>query len=163
MIRALAVTLLAFALGAVPAQAGWRVQRAQAIAAQVWHHPCEDHVTLSWGVTPDGVVAQAFVDRCEVLFSTEATPWVSFCTTMIHEYGHLAGYRDPTNIADPLHSSDPHSVMAQNTVEMHETVLRPGRKPLYIYRGIDRRCADNGRTYLDMTPDDLAAREEFLP
>jgi hypothetical protein len=30
---------------------------------------------------------------------------------VIHEYGHLRGYTDPSNTADPTHSDNPNSIM----------------------------------------------------
>jgi hypothetical protein len=162
----LVAVALCLALGVSPARGGWRIQRAQAIAAQVWHHPCDDHVTITWGdlVTP-GAVAESYIGECRIVFSPAPTTWVEFCTTMIHEYGHLAGYRDWTNTADPLHSSNPHSVMAQNTVTDATTGIAVAhgrrRRRTYLYVGFDKRCADHGRTYLGMKPDGLTKREQF--
>jgi hypothetical protein len=166
--RLLCLCLAGLLPTAATANAGWKVQRAQAIAAAVWHHPCADHVTIEWGDLPaTGIAvsaAEAFDDECRIVFAREPTTWVEFCTTMIHEYGHLAGYRDWANTADPLHSSNPHSVMAQNTITVDEAILETvhGHKQwIHRYVGLDRRCADHGRIYLGMRPDGLAKREQF--
>jgi hypothetical protein len=164
----IAVIVAAALALASPAHAGWKVRRAQAIAAAVWHHPCGDHITLAWRDLPDTgtavTAAEAFEDECRIVFSREPTTWIEFCTTMIHEYGHLAGYRDWANTADPLHSSNPRSVMKEGGAAEETTgigVVHGHRRWTHIYVGFDRRCADHGRIYLGMKPDGLAQRERF--
>jgi hypothetical protein len=42
--------------------------------------------------------------------TTEWTRKKAQCV-IAHEYGHLAGFRDPTNRGDPIHSADRRSIM----------------------------------------------------
>lgn len=140
-------TLLAIwisALLASTAQAGWRVDRAQRIAAVVWHHPCAGRVVVAIGPThdrADGARVEAYADvpNCTIHFDAlgpahDGRPWSwqMFCNTMLHEYGHLAGYRDPTNGTDPMHSRNADSVMYASS----------------YYDNIDGRCAQRGRPFL---------------
>jgi F420-dependent methylenetetrahydromethanopterin dehydrogenase len=77
---------------ASPAQAGWRIDRAQAIAEIVWQQPCAGAVVLRWEAIDAARVAQADVAGCIVTFQNdEPTTWLAFCSNMLHEYGHLAG------------------------------------------------------------------------
>ena len=48
---------------------------------------------------------------------------------MLHEYGHLAGYRDPLNPSDPTHSHDPDDIM-------------------WPFEHYDHRCDDYGSALL---------------
>jgi hypothetical protein len=48
---------------------------------------------------------------------------------LIHEYGHLAGYSNPANAADPAHSQDPTDIM-------------------WPYLQYDARCDDHGAALL---------------
>lgn len=52
------------------------------------------------------------------------------CSVTIHEWGHLVGFRDPRNTADPDHSIDPGSIM------------------YFKYTGPDLRCRDFGWPYI---------------
>lgn len=135
--------LMAMAFLPATANAGWKLNRAKAIAAIVWHHPCDDHVTVGWadlsGVPVDSVdtaaAAAANVALCRVTFSVDRSmTWDEFCTSMIHEYGHLAGYRDPLNIGDPYHSHSAWSVMFANGI--------------LGSLGGDPRCRQLGHVYL---------------
>lgn len=153
MLRLLVVLLAALAVAPATADAGWKVDRATAIANVVWHSPCGGHPTLHWtsGDVSDGAVADADPNTCEIDYAADAdnNEWPRFCTTTLHEWGHLAGYRDPTNVDDPAHSSNPRSVMYQFRPTV-KTVSRDihGRTSTHWY-GIDPRCADNGRPYLE--------------
>lgn len=125
--------LLAFTLLATPAQAGWKIDRATKIAQVVWHNPCVDQMRITWVSTATlSNDAHAAAFDCTVRLSA-ATPltWDQFCMLVLHEAGHLARYRDPTNTADPEHSSDPESIM-------HSPIL-PG----------EPRCRRNGRPFLE--------------
>jgi hypothetical protein len=127
--------LVALVLGAAvaaPAQAGWRMDRAQAIAGVVWNDPCGGRVQLVWERLPEGITAQTRGSRpCTILFDrTEPLDWMSFCSYVIHEYGHLAGYLDLRNPDGFEHSSNPDSIMAE-------------------FFDNDRRCRQRGRPYLE--------------
>jgi hypothetical protein len=110
---ALGVTLLATLLGAGTARADWQTDRAQAIAAKLWHDPCGGAVTVLPGAPPEpSWRAWTFPDRCTIVLS-DVRPWAwsELCPVILHEYGHLAGYTDPANPADPTHSHDPADIM----------------------------------------------------
>lgn len=76
-------------------------------------------------------IAWADKARCAIVLNAHPTVHLrtpeARCHTIVHEYGHLAEYRDPLNPTDPQHSHDPRSVMfAENdVVEGH--VMRHGR------------------------------------
>lgn len=134
------------------AHAGWRIDRATAIAEIVWKRPCGGNVTLRWQHLPDRRAgASTDLSTCTVTF--DATPffnpsWAEFCTRMIHEYGHLADYRDPTNPVDPLHSHDPRSVMYY--ISYGITAGRDQITGQSVERAAgDARCKARGRPYLE--------------
>lgn len=106
------IVTLAFLMLAAPAQANLQDDQALTIARGVWHNPCVDQARIQ-RIPFGGLAADARGDRpgCTLLIGDNITDWESFCTLVIHEAGHLAGYRDPTNTTDPVHSSDPDSVM----------------------------------------------------
>ena len=110
---ALPATLLVALLWAPAARADWQTDRAQAIAAKLWGNPCSGAVTLLHAAPPDpSWRAWTFPDRCTVVLSnTRPWAWVELCPVLMHEYGHLAGYTDPANPADPTHSHDPADIM----------------------------------------------------
>lgn len=141
---ALLTALLTVSLCAT-SHAGWRIDRAQQIAAVVWHHPCNDRVTVGVGpLEGEDVHALAYIDECRItLASAYQWSWDKTCFTMLHEYGHLAGYRDPSNVADPMHSLNPASVMYTEPVA---TVHYFGDEQY------DPRCDQRGRTFLASHP-----------
>lgn len=120
-----------------PSQAGWRIDRAEQIAAIVWHNPCGGHIPIQWDPAPSDMdpFADGWVDPgvCVIHLSTTAAPrqWEDVCDVILHETGHLAGFRDPANIADPDHSLNEHSVMYGGP-----------------FREDDVRCAQRGRPFL---------------
>jgi hypothetical protein len=73
-------------------------------------------------------VAWADVDHCAIIVNPEYRIYTAArrCHVIVHEWGHLAGYRDPANTADPLHSRDPRSVMYARD-EISETPRFRGR------------------------------------
>lgn len=125
-------------LSATPAaHAGWRTDRATAIARIVYHHPCVDRMQIRGGIAPAGsedASAWTWVDDCVVwLDRTEPLAWEPFCTTVLHEAGHLAGMG---------HSDRPGSVMSAFLTFGH----RAGSEH---WTGTDPRCRDRGRPYLE--------------
>jgi hypothetical protein len=133
--RLLALVLVALGLSAAPAQAGSRLDRAQRIAATVWNNPCDGQVRVVWEDKPGGAANVAYAKDCMVSFDAHTRlSWGAFCTFMIHEYGHLANYRDPLNIKDPTHSHNPRSVMYRKPV-----IITDGHHPWELARP-DRRC-----------------------
>jgi hypothetical protein len=93
---------------------------------------------------------EAWEIDCNVTFRADRPlSWGRFCTDMLHEYGHAANYRDPTNTADPDHSANPHSVMHASAIALGSVVTE--RRPdgfEHIEDGVDRRCALRGRPFL---------------
>jgi hypothetical protein len=61
-----------------------------------------------------------------------AGPAEGAAPALLHEYGHLAGYRDPANPLDPHHSRDPRSIM-------------------WPFAHADARCARRGGPYLGLS------------
>lgn len=148
-------------LFAAPAQAGWRVPRAKAIAAKAAGNPCDGNVTIRWehelpditdhgqgtdplnagatrSMAPDG---WTFPGECVVhLNGNRRWSWDRLCVTMMHEYKHLAGYKAkrpyvaPDGTVDWTHSAD-------------QTALMYPRPQL-----VDTRCWDRGREYIGMRP-----------
>lgn len=154
------------AIAAAPAQAGWKMDRATAIANTVWNTPCDGHVDRLWfnfyeppDPSPPGALASTQVEICRVQFNSgERWPWEKLCTVVIHEWGHLAWFRDPSNPADPIHSSNPDSVMyvgvgAGNFEPTRGWVTDRHGKRHYVMdwtdTSMDERCRENGRPYLE--------------
>lgn len=135
-VRLLAALIVTLMLAApAPAQAGWRIDRAKAIAAKVWQNPCHGKVTIRWAPLAEGA-ASASVALCRITFDDRyRLDWPPFCTLMIHEYGHLAGV---------AHSPNPRSVMFATSFFTAWFDER-GRE---VWEGVDRRCRNRGRDYL---------------
>lgn len=89
------------------------ITRAKAVAAVVWNHPCGDVVTVALAPPPDpSWRAWTFPSACLVdLSDVRPWRWSELCPALLHEYGHLAGYRDPQNPSDPTHSHDRSNIM----------------------------------------------------
>lgn len=150
--RTLGLAVLLLLIAAAPARAGWKMQRAQAIAATVWNHPCADQVDVLWARLGGGEDAAGDQVNCDVWLRAnepDLREWPYFCTVMIHEYGHVAGFRDPLNTADPSHSHSASSVMFGGVKLDRHTVHIVGGPTTTVWVGADRRCADNGRPYLE--------------
>jgi hypothetical protein len=154
------VALVAFAAGAPGAASGaprevpeWQVARAEAVAAKAWGNPCGGAVTFR--VKPIPAEDEAWAYDCTVEYNTTEyvpTDWPTFCSTMVHEYGHLAGFRDPRNTEDPAHSINPYSVMY--ATEPPVTADLPGEwyrhKKVHVVVGYEPRCAYHGRAFLGL-------------
>jgi len=134
---------------APPAHAGWRIDRARAVAAEVWNDPCASRVRVEWGIplADYGARAWSYVEPdCVVGFSIiEHLPWMHFCTAMVHEYGHLAGYTHPVGVLQEDgtrdHTHSPYS----------DSVMFPELPRVWVEGLIvagDRRCRERGRPYL---------------
>jgi hypothetical protein len=107
--------LLCFASIVAPgvADADWKIDRAQAVAAKAWNDPCPGRVQTLYAPPPEpSWLASAIKGYCRITLSDrESWPWSQLCPVLVHEYGHLAGYRDPENPSDPFHSHDPDDIM----------------------------------------------------
>jgi hypothetical protein len=124
--------LLVPLLGVAVARADWQTERAEAIAAKLWGNPCAGAVTVRSEAPPEpDWRAWTYAQTCTVVLSNRPPKWQwdELCPILMHEYGHLAGYRDPLNPADPFHSHDPRDIM-------------------WPYEHYDRRCDDYGSAFL---------------
>lgn len=138
-----------------PVRADWEISRAATIARIVWHQPCVDRMQIRWASAhtalasgETGALAVAWADQadCIVYLSTDQRmSWPQVCTRVLHEAGHLAGYRDPANIADPDHSLNPRSIMYARETSAFGRVYVHGR---WVQSGGDARCANGGRPFL---------------
>jgi hypothetical protein len=113
------------------ARADWKLDRAKAVAAKAWKDPCAGRVQVD--VAPQvraDWLASTLPSQCRITLSAaQRWSWGLLCPVLLHEYGHLAGYRDPLNAADPFHSHEPRSIM-------------------WPFTHADRRCSSLGTTYL---------------
>ena len=113
------------------ADADWKIDRAQAVASAAWNDPCPGRVQISYAPPQQpNWLASTIRGYCRITLSDRETwPWSLLCPVLVHEYGHLAGYRDPENPGDPFHSHDPQNIR-------------------YAYVRDDWRCRDYGTPYL---------------
>jgi hypothetical protein len=128
-----ATTLLCVLALSSAARADWKLDRAKAVAAKAWNDPCSGRVLVE--VEPQAGadwLASTLPSQCRITLA-RALPWSRLCPVLLHEYGHLAGYRDLRNPADPFHSHDPHSIM-------------------WPFAHADARCRRNGVPYLKSGP-----------
>lgn len=152
--RMLLFVFASFLLVTAQAQAGWKVDRAVQIANIVWNYPCSGHVRLQWEAPPANQPtlqnANAWEQNCVVTYNVlRPTTWGEFCTDTIHEFGHAANFRDPTNKADPLHSANPRSVMyGGEYTELPLVEMHPLPNRMEQYEQADSRCELYGRPYL---------------
>lgn len=140
----LSIAVVALLVFAAPARADWQIDRGLQIARVVWHNPCADRSTISFMsqaemnqghvLAPgDYVGALSVPSECRIILSDELEShgWEVVCSFLIHESGHLAGFRDLSNPSDPLHSSNPRSIMNH-------------------YVPDDARCYKRGRPFLEL-------------
>ena len=143
MRRALLTATIGLLLTPAIANAGWKTTRATAIATHVWG-VCQN--TLRIHFTPaDPAWADsygwAWTGNCNVYIDTTigARYWEPFCTTVIHETGHVAGLG---------HSDNPRSVMRANSTFVEIAGTAKGKFTSRWY-GVDPRCRDRGRPYME--------------
>lgn len=113
------------------ADADWKIDRAKAVASKAWNDPCPGRVQILYAPPRQpSWLASTIKGYCQITLSDrEAWPWSQLCPVLVHEYGHLAGYRDPLNTDDPFHSHDPNNIM-------------------YAFIHPDQRCNSYGTPYL---------------
>ena len=147
------LSCIMLALLAPPAaQAGWRTDRALAVAEKVWQAPCgPGGVSLSYADPPGGFEPRALMAAtvghgCVVWVNPRVSfrdRWGLFCHAVIHEVGHLAGRE---------HSEDRRSVMHALAHGAGKwKVVVNGRSFGYVpdqEAGHDRRCRNRGADYL---------------
>lgn len=139
---AIAALILAF-LPAV-AHAGWKIDRATAIAQTVWHPAC-GQLRLAYG-DPAAAGTQpeaggwAWAGNCAIGVNAERHySFEELCSVVLHEAGHVAGAG---------HSHNPASVMYAEPLVI-KTTARIGQRTITRWTGVDRRCLDRGRPYLE--------------
>jgi hypothetical protein len=93
------------------ADAGVKIDRAKAIASSYWGNPCPSGVSFYWTdwrkVSDEPISAWARPERCAIHFNRERKmAFPTFCTIVLHEYGHLAGYRNEANVDEPWHDPE---------------------------------------------------------
>ena len=119
--RAISVAgLLAVLLtwGACAAEALERVDRAKAIARDRWpDSPCLYQERVRFAELEDDVLGQAFPHRCAVRMARRLGDY-EFCTTLVHEFGHLAGLEH--------NDTDPFDIMWPAPVEVDFPACRAG-------------------------------------
>jgi hypothetical protein len=98
MLRCLLIFVVIAAIAAPSASAGWKIDRAQAIAAIVWQNPCDGAARLAWAAPPGG----------EATIAAWTYPTTDDCTVYVTN----AAYRDPSNGRDPLHARSDKSIMS---------------------------------------------------
>lgn len=94
------------------------------IIPQKWIAPAIAAAAMSFGPLGDTVVVkyknlsgqglgEARPPHTVVIDKRPASAWTkeSAQCVIAHEYGHLRGYRDASNKADPIHSDNPNSLM----------------------------------------------------
>jgi hypothetical protein len=118
------------------ARADWKLDRAKAVAAKAWKDPCAGRVQVD--VAPQAGadwLASTLPSQCRITLSaTRRWTWGLLCPVLLHEYGQLAGHRDPGNPSDPHHSSNPASIM-------------------WPFTHADARCRRRGVPYLKLGPE----------
>jgi hypothetical protein len=164
--RALVAALFTTAIvGVAPASAqspaerfpagGPDMARAMQIATDYWQQqPCGGDVALRWASLSTGTRAEAswlnYVDAwsapasnfdCSITFNT-AMPfeWPDFCTTVVHEVGHLLGHQ---------HTDDDDHVMHEHAVEplavCGGTVRSASSEPAVAHQSSVRTLSRNAR------------------
>lgn len=147
-------------------------QLAKEIALTVWHNPCADvgiHIRRDLIYNDQGVdttaLGRAYVDRdretgqivlCQITVSK--LWWLSpaaMCGLLIHETGHLAGWRAPPGqeyihlyadgnggvygVREPTHHRDPRKIMHASLADYREA--HGGRPPPRCEQAFGRRFA----------------------
>lgn len=97
---------------------GWAVKMSLRIATREWQvcqHAGEPSIEWIYSTELLGEAGHAWPANCRIAVNTASYPvhWVGpFCDTVVHEYGHVAGYRDPLNVQDPAHSHQAGRIMS---------------------------------------------------
>lgn len=88
----------------------WAVKMSLRIAGREWQ-VCQQPgaAAIDWLYEPDhvGEAGSAWTGECRINVNTASYAMHypgPFCDTVVHEYGHVAGYQDPVNVEDPAHS-----------------------------------------------------------
>lgn len=121
--KPLLIALLLLVALPTPAQAGWKHDRAVAIARIVWEDPCDGNVELRWAPLRNTYNGWHSAP-CQISISTDVTyrTFQDFCSVVLFQYGFVAGV---------WLNDNPRSIM--------------------YYGGYkhDERCAKRGRPFLE--------------
>lgn len=151
--KALLLTVLASLTCAGDAQALSGTQAGLAVGLMVWGTPAcglphveistpaeylKAHGTGNFDGDPE---AWADEDRCVIVLNPHYTihTAVRRCHVIVHEWGHLAGYRDQSNKTDPDHSDNPRSVMYAEDLVV-EGRERTGKRWRWVAGGAFKPC-----------------------
>ena len=138
-----------------------RVTHAQAIAAAAWGDPCNGRVRvewidfrrdprvpgahpLTWGAASQDGCANGNDQGLVMLNARRTYTKGRLRTVLCHEYGHLAGWRDP--VTGDVHSSDPFSLMWPDQFPhlwddgSQERVQRPDGRWAVRHAYVDQDC-----------------------
>jgi hypothetical protein len=147
LLAALAVSLVT----TVPAVAAtappdW-TPSAQQIAVGYWGTtPCQGQVGFEFAQLPPGIRGWSMWsnpvsatgnpelnENCRVSFATDGTwDWPSFCTAMVHEYGHLLGHehgQDPNDVMYPYYVKPVAACAPAAAIAPHAPAPRPKARP----------------------------------
>lgn len=156
-VKIAAATALATLLITAQAHAAPGDKTGMAVALKKWGEPAcgTPHFYVS---TPAAYAARFGTDnfgdsmplawadetRCAIMINGNLAPVeirtpVKRCHVIVHEWGHLAGYRDPSNTADPEHSDNPRSVMYGEDLVV-ESRERIGKRWKWVAGGAFKPC-----------------------
>jgi hypothetical protein len=158
MRRALLAAIVLALWPTTAAQAGWRIDRATAIAEHVWRI-CPGQLQVHFADPASrglGPATTGWADEggCDVYLNPgqpTADYFETFCSAVLHETGHAARFRDPLNM-DPRHSHNPRSVMyARPMISIEVSHVWSGKRwsRSVDVSGTDARCRGRGRPYME--------------
>jgi hypothetical protein len=152
-VRLILVVLLSLALPAA-ASAATGTEAGLYVGQTVWGAPAcgQPHVEVSTpaeyleahgtGAFTGDPEAWADENRCAIVINPDFTIHTATkrCHVIVHEWGHLAGFRDPSNAADPSHSDNPHSVMYGEDLVSENRVRYSKRRVRWEAGGAFKPC-----------------------
>lgn len=127
----------------------WAVKMSLRIAARHWQ-TCQTPgaASIDWLYEPDltGEAASAWTGDCRINVNTASYPMHypgPFCDTIVHEYGHVSGYQDPLNTADPTHSHQDGHLMSASGFYVQANRVWTGVH--WMCRPVERRAERESR------------------
>lgn len=162
---------------------------AQEIARRTWGaDPCDGAVSVVWGpddpavnarstwTNPTAVYGYAEANAdCRIVFNEALDPsWGKFCTILVHEYGHLAGWQhsvDGPDVMSPLYRAPiPDCVATPDPSAPAAAVSRPTptqrprpRRRAGARRSDRRSCCDARAAPPRRRPQPSRDRRRFVP
>lgn len=155
MRRTCLLTLLLLVACAGPAEASWKTYRAKQIAKVVWGDSLATPCPNGFGITyadpatrddlPENVAGWAWIGVCNVwvnVYNPLGLEWEAFCTTVLHEAGHVAGFdHDYQGRGGIMRAA---GMYAKGVGINTKTGVRS-----VFWSGTDERCAEHGRPFLE--------------